>query len=112
MNFFSLPAVSVKGYRVQHSTQKFTEFMLIVEPSNTPVDVYRPQSVGTFQLYGDSLTMHSEYCPNAVTHTSSIPKSEIQVMWTAPPAGSGCIRFREALPSKCGNLGSLRSPVP
>ncbi|XP_069946233.1 spondin-1-like [Cherax quadricarinatus] len=38
--------------------------------------------------------MHSEDCPNAVTQTSSISKSEIQVLWTAPPAGSGCVRFR------------------
>ncbi|KAK8753005.1 hypothetical protein OTU49_001961, partial [Cherax quadricarinatus] len=86
--------VSVQGWRTQYSVQKFTGFLLLVEASQSPVDIYGPQSVGTFQLYGDALTMHSEDCPNAVTQTSSISKSEIQVLWTAPPAGSGCVRFR------------------
>lgn len=86
--------VSVQGWRTQYSVQKFVAFLLVVEASQSPVDIYGPQSVGTFQLYGDALTMHSENCPNAVTQTSSISKSEIQVLWTAPPAGSGCVRFR------------------
>ncbi|XP_042243075.1 spondin-1-like isoform X2 [Homarus americanus] len=86
--------VSVQGWRTQYSVQKFTGFLLVVEASQSPVNIFGPQSVGTFQLYGDALTMHSDDCPNAVTQTSSIPKSEIQILWTAPPAGSGCVRFR------------------
>lgn len=49
---------------------------------------------GTFQLTGDIRTKISEVCPNTVTQTSLIPKSEIQVFWTAPLAGSGCVIFR------------------
>ncbi|XP_042863867.1 spondin-1-like isoform X1 [Penaeus japonicus] len=86
--------VSLQGWRTQYSVQKFIGFMLVVEPSHSPVDIFGPQSVGTFQLYGDALTMHSDDCPNAVTQTSSILKSEIQVLWTAPPADSGCVTFR------------------
>lgn len=86
--------VSLQGWRTQYSVQKFTGFMLVVEASQSPTNIYGPQSVGTFQLYGDALTMHSDDCPNAVIQTSSISKSEIQVLWTAPPAGSGCVIFR------------------
>lgn len=86
--------VSLLGWREQYSVKKFTGFLLLVEPSQVPINVYGPQSVGIFQLYGDAFTMHSEDCPNAITQTSSIPKSEIQVLWTAPPLNSGCVRFR------------------
>ncbi|KAL7645703.1 UNVERIFIED_CONTAM: hypothetical protein RMT77_002580 [Armadillidium vulgare] len=86
--------VSLQARRSQyHHAQKFVGFTLIVE-SASHVDHYGPQSVGTFQLYGDVLTKHSEGCPNAVTQTSKNPKSEIQVLWTSPPAGSGCLRFK------------------
>ena len=31
----------------------------------------------------------------AVTHAdSAVEKSEVQVLWTAPPPGSGCVTFR------------------
>ncbi|XP_047736020.1 spondin-1 [Hyalella azteca] len=87
--------VSLQGWRTHYSVQKFTGFMLVVDSvSSAYPSIYGPQSVGTFQLYGDVLTMHSDDCPNAVVHTSSSPKSEVQVLWTAPPAGSGCVRFR------------------
>lgn len=49
---------------------------------------------GKFQLTGDVRTKISEACPNTVTQTSLIPKSEIQVLWTAPSTGSGCVVFR------------------
>ena len=55
---------------------------------------FRGLTFVSFQLYGGVLTMHSDHCRNAVVHTSNTPKSEIQVLWTAPPAGSGCVRFR------------------
>jgi hypothetical protein len=102
-------AVSLKGERIQQIPQKFTGFMLVVEPSNEylpswlddplrsmsvlPND-YGTQTVGVFSLFGDASTKFSERCPNAVIQTSSIPKSDIQVLWTAPPRGSGCVVFR------------------
>ncbi|KAF2347955.1 Reeler domain [Trinorchestia longiramus] len=86
--------VSIQGWRTHYSVEKFTGFMLVVDGlTSSYSNMYGPQSVGTFQLYGDVLTMHSDDCPNAVVHTSNSPKSEIQVLWTAPPAGSGCVRF-------------------
>lgn len=86
--------VSLQGYRTQYSVQKFVGFLLVLEPLNRRNDVAALPEVGTFQLYGDALSTFSEDCPHAIVQTSPIPKSEIQVMWTAPPAGSGCVVFR------------------
>ena len=49
---------------------------------------------GSFQLLGDVLTRFSDHCTNTVTQTSAVAKSEIQVLWTAPPVGSGCVTFK------------------
>ena len=79
--------------------------MLQVEPEDQNFDT-TPETAGTFQLFGDALTRFSDYCPNSVMHTSSLPKSEIQVLWTSPGPGSGCIKFRYLVSSYWGG-GSL-----
>jgi len=81
----------------------------VVEPSNdflpswvdgsprgmtVPVSDYSTRNVGVFSLFGDTSTKFSDRCPNAIEQTSSIHKSDIQVLWTAPPRGSGCVVFR------------------
>lgn len=96
--------------------QKFTGFMLVVEPSNdflpswvdgpqrgmlVPVSDYSTRNVGAFSLFGDTSTKFSDRCPNAIVQTSYIPKSDIQVLWTAPPKGSGCVVFRCVLSCEC-----------
>lgn len=90
--------VSIHGPRNVHMPPKFISFSLVVESTNP----FRPSGgreaqiplAGSFQLFADALVKHSEECPNMVTQTSSIPKAEIQVRWTAPPPGSGCIVFK------------------
>lgn len=101
--------VSLKGERILQTPQTFTGFMLVVEPSNdflpswvdglqrgmmVPMSDYSTRNVGVFSLFGDTSTKFSDRCPNAIVQTSSIPKSDIQVLWTAPPKGSGCVVFR------------------
>ncbi|XP_021918069.1 spondin-1-like isoform X3 [Zootermopsis nevadensis] len=94
--------VNLKGERILQSPQKFTGFMLVVEPwvdgplrgMVVPVNDYNTRNVGVFNLFGDTSTKFSDRCPNAVIQTSSIPKSDVQVLWTAPPKGSGCVAFR------------------
>ncbi|CAB3377734.1 Hypothetical predicted protein [Cloeon dipterum] len=85
--------VTLQGARNQQVPQKFTGFMLSVEPLSNGASI--DTAVGHFQLFGDALTKFSEKCPNTVSQTSSMPKSEIQVLWTAPlTPGSGCLAFR------------------
>lgn len=98
MLFSYLRTVSLQGVKQYQIAQKFTAFFLTVHSAEA---LYggekesRNQEVGTFHpMLGDALTQISENCPNAVTQTSTIYKSEIQVYWKAPPAGKGCVVFR------------------
>ncbi|XP_035212991.1 spondin-1-like isoform X5 [Stegodyphus dumicola] len=68
--------------------------MLIVEPKEIKNDISARPDVGSFQLFGDAMCKYSEECPNAIVHASLIPKQDIQVMWKAPPAGTGCVVFK------------------
>ena len=87
------------GARTHGRLQQFTRFMLGVEPLDPHQGVIpgldaSPQRVGSFQLFGDSLTTFNEYCINTISEADDLPKTEIQVMWIAPQKGSGCVMFR------------------
>lgn len=85
------------GSRTHTRLQQFTHFMLTAKASSAPTrdsaifTVASPKRVGRFQLFGDSLAKFSEECVNTVSEADDFPKSEIQVMWVAPPKGSGCV---------------------
>ncbi|XP_071042320.1 spondin-1 isoform X3 [Parasteatoda tepidariorum] len=89
-----LYTVTLQGYSSQFAVQKFIGFMLIVEPKEIRNDIAARPDVGAFQLFGDAMCKYSEECPNAIVHASLIPKQDIQVMWRAPPAGTGCVVFK------------------
>ncbi|XP_025414677.1 spondin-1 isoform X3 [Sipha flava] len=80
-------------------TPSFSSFILMVEAEeNQNYDEENHDMItGKFQLTGDVRTKISEICPNTVTQTSLIPKSEIQVFWTAPASGSGCVIFKATI---------------
>lgn len=89
--------VLLQGFKtVKNTTPSFSKFILMVEAEDyrSYDDENNGYVAGKFQLTGDVRTKISEVCPNTVTHTSLIPKSEVQVFWTAPKSGSGCIVFR------------------
>ncbi|XP_047112187.1 spondin-1-like [Schistocerca piceifrons] len=103
--------VKLQASRQLRPPSRFTGFMLTAEPGGEaslaggdeqpPAEPLRyrhhgrgPHGAGAFSLYGDALTRFSDRCPNTVTQTSTSPKAEVQVLWTAPPAGSGCVVFR------------------
>eukprot|EP00095_Tigriopus_kingsejongensis_P009624 maker-scaffold94_size379870-snap-gene-0.14 protein:Tk09624 transcript:maker-scaffold94_size379870-snap-gene-0.14-mRNA-1 annotation:"hypothetical protein DAPPUDRAFT_321105" len=90
----------IVGDKTKVMERRFKEFLLVVENSDEWPDqhssaVKQPAgSSGSYQLLGDVLTRFSDHCTNTVTQTSDVEKSEIQVLWTAPPAGSGCVTFK------------------
>ncbi|CAG0879423.1 unnamed protein product [Cyprideis torosa] len=86
--------VTLQGLKTNFGIQKFQGFTLVIEPSDPHKILNKPQDVGTFQLYGAGLTKYSTTCGNAITHTTSHPKSAVSVLWAAPPPGMGCIRFK------------------
>lgn len=85
------------GTRTHTQVQQFTHFMITTKAASTSdpaTATYRPVSPrvsGRFQLFGDSLATFKEDCVNTVSEADDFPKTEIQVMWVAPPKGSGCI---------------------
>ncbi|KRT84807.1 hypothetical protein AMK59_501 [Oryctes borbonicus] len=81
------------GSRSFDKIQHFRRFTINVESTNDPANL-SPQKVGTFQLFGDSLSKFNEDCVNTLSENNDLPKTEIFFMWKAPPPGSGCVTFR------------------
>lgn len=82
------------GSRTFDRLQHFKRFTINVES----VDGNRaPDRVGSFHLFGDSLSKFNEDCVNTLSETNDLPKTEVFFMWTAPPPGSGCVTFRYLL---------------
>ncbi|XP_063232008.1 spondin-1 [Bacillus rossius redtenbacheri] len=90
----SVYTLSLLGSRTHGLLQQFSRFLLSAEPLGSSGVEASPQRVGSFQLFGDQLTAFHELCVNTVAEASDLPKSEVQVMWVAPPRGSGCVVFR------------------
>ena len=47
-----------------------------------------------FQNFNHGLTQLAADCPHVVTHTYQYAKAGVEVLWTAPPSGAGCVEFR------------------
>ncbi|KAJ8349303.1 hypothetical protein SKAU_G00244330 [Synaphobranchus kaupii] len=46
---------------------------------------------GNFQIIDEEDTQFMTNCPPAVTESTPRRRTRIQVFWTAPPTGSGCV---------------------
>lgn len=53
-----------------------------------------PTRQGEFQLFADTLSTFDGECINSVMEADDLPKTEVQVMWKAPPTGSGCVLIK------------------
>ncbi|CAH2092340.1 unnamed protein product [Euphydryas editha] len=82
--------VTLVGSRTHDVVQQFTRFTLVVDPLD-PATPRNPHKQGQFQLFADTLTKFDEECTNSVIEADDLPKTEVQVMWKAPPTGSGCV---------------------
>lgn len=85
--------VTLVGSRTHDVVQQFTRFRLTVEPLD-PAASRSPSRVGQFQLFADTLSQFDDQCTNAVVEADDLPKTEVQVMWKAPAAGSGCVLLK------------------
>jgi hypothetical protein len=73
--------------------------MLVVESSSNSLSseedtVFSDQKVGSFTLMGTNMAQFSSHCPNSIIQMSTYKRTEVSVIWTAPPPGSGCVVFR------------------
>jgi len=93
-----LQGASTGGEEERENRYSFSGFMLTVDAARDGgflgAAALRRNPVGNFSLYGDTLAKFDERCPHAVTHTSSIRKTIVEVQWTAPVQNSGCVIFR------------------
>ncbi|XP_063703310.1 spondin-1 [Culicoides brevitarsis] len=93
--------ITLYGTRPLQVPQKFIGFAIGAEKETDSKDQFvssyraKTQDVGEFQLdTSDALAIFSSRCPGLIQHSSSMPKTEVQVLWTAPSAGAGCIAIR------------------
>uniref|UniRef100_A0A8C5DTD9 Spondin-1 n=1 Tax=Gouania willdenowi TaxID=441366 RepID=A0A8C5DTD9_GOUWI len=55
---------------------------------------------GQFQIIDEEETQFMTNCPPAVTESTPRRRTNIQVFWTAPPSGSGCILLKASIVQK------------
>lgn len=85
------------GPRGEGEAPEFTNFMLNARAATTAdirmarFSVASPKRAGRFQLFDDALTQFNYDCVNTISEVDDTAKTEIQVMWVAPAAGSGCV---------------------
>ncbi|KAI5645119.1 hypothetical protein NE865_02667 [Phthorimaea operculella] len=85
--------VTLVGSRTHNVVQQFTRFKITVDPLDPAVS-RSSHKQGQFQLFADTLTTFDQECTNSVVEADDLPKTEVQVMWKAPPAGSGCVLLK------------------
>ncbi|KAJ3596354.1 hypothetical protein NHX12_002762, partial [Muraenolepis orangiensis] len=55
---------------------------------------------GQFQIVEEDDTQFMTNCPPAVTESTPRRRTRIQVLWTAPPAGTGCVILKASIVQK------------
>uniref|UniRef100_A0A668A1E3 Spondin-1 n=1 Tax=Myripristis murdjan TaxID=586833 RepID=A0A668A1E3_9TELE len=55
---------------------------------------------GQFQIIDEEDTQFMTNCPPAVTESTPRRRTRIQVLWTAPPSGSGCVILKASIVQK------------
>jgi len=87
--------VSLRGIRVEEEDDgqpkniKFISFMIVAESNLPSTEV---TGLGTFRLKPkDAMATFSLRCSHAVGSSSALSKEMVDIFWTAPEAGSGCI---------------------
>ncbi len=76
---------------------EFNGFKLSVELVDKPQDStsWGPLAAGVFQIIPTEVnTKIDEKCPNTIVHASHVFVSQVEVLWRAPEAGTGCVRFK------------------
>ncbi|TKS70052.1 Spondin-1 F-spondin [Collichthys lucidus] len=56
--------------------------------------------IGNFQIIDEEETQFMTNCPPAVTESTPRRRTSIQVFWTAPPSGSGCVFLKASIVQK------------
>ncbi|XP_063909409.1 spondin-1-like isoform X2 [Zophobas morio] len=85
--------IVLKSHPQNPITNYFTEFMLVVEPQS-PSEALQDILTGELKPVDHSIVKFTPKCPSAVIQTNTLAKSGVEVLWTAPPSGNGCIYIK------------------
>ncbi|XP_053599585.1 spondin-1-like isoform X2 [Plodia interpunctella] len=115
-----LYTVSLQGVDVGRGLTPFVGFTIWAETDEEPqtateistVKTPAGPALGGFQSY-DAQTKSFEGCQPAVTNATAHPKTDIQVIWSAPPNGSdACVRLcARASPADSGSPSVLARKI-
>jgi hypothetical protein len=108
--------VTLRGQHNGNYQPALKSFTLVVEPSCSHLSslengIFRHRNLGNFTLMGTDKAQYSNYCPNAITQMLSERKTDVNVTWTAPPPGSGCIIFRYMNHFLCVSHIKVKAPL-
>lgn len=87
-------------------SKEFTKFRIYGRAASTAditkirYSTMNPRRVGRFQLFDDSVAEFNFDCVNTLMETDESTKNEVQFMWVAPPAGSGCVALSAMVSEK------------
>nr|XP_057944609.1 spondin-1a isoform X2 [Doryrhamphus excisus] len=81
------------------SPSYFRGFTLIALKEGTDGDK-EEDYIGQFQIIDEEETQFMINCPPAVTEGTPRRRTSIQVFWTAPPSGSGCVLLKASIVQK------------
>lgn len=87
-------SLKLDPFSMTHRT--FKSFIITLEQdiSFAMIDQHINYAIGHFEFGEDSLAKFSRRCPNTVIETNSVPKTEVQIFWVAPPKNSGCVAIK------------------
>jgi len=73
-----------------YPSQMMLGFMLVAVPVNAEDETTQ---MGQFQ-HTNGQSMYADACPYVITQRHLQPTPGMDILWTAPPQGSGCVEFR------------------
>ncbi|XP_035507953.1 spondin-1a [Morone saxatilis] len=93
------PGSTYRVTLIASSPSYFRGFTLIALKEGTEGD--RDEDyIGNFQIIDEEETQFMTNCPPAVTESTPRRRTSIQVFWTAPPSGSGCLLLKASIVQK------------
>uniref|UniRef100_A0A8C4H409 Spondin-1 n=1 Tax=Dicentrarchus labrax TaxID=13489 RepID=A0A8C4H409_DICLA len=93
------PGSTYRVTLIASSPSYFRGFTLIALKAGTEGD--RDEDyIGNFQIIDEEETQFMTNCPHAVTESTPRRRTSIQVFWTAPPSGSGCLLLKASIVQK------------
>ncbi|CAB1417604.1 unnamed protein product [Pleuronectes platessa] len=91
---------STYGVTVSASSPSYFRGFILIALKEGTVGDRDEDYVGNFQIIDEEETQFMTNCPPAVTESTPRRRTSIQVFWTAPSSGSGCVLLKASIVQK------------